>query len=233
MRDVTRIAPFALAAVFSPWWMACVPAPDSPSPASTTTTLVPASSLCMTSGRIDSQTSGRMHVDSGGVRGTVGESRGIAELAFTYGGPSTSTAKLASGELRRQIGLKLRAQDTCNVVYVMWELEPKPDIVVSVKHTAGASRHAECGARGYQLVKPALHEDPPRVVPGAEHVLRVVVEGTELRVTADNLMAWKGTLPPEAFTFDGPIGFRTDNGVFDFEVRLPTGSRPPSSCTPD
>ncbi|MEA2752645.1 MAG: hypothetical protein QOI41_6788, partial [Myxococcales bacterium] len=70
----------------------------------------------------------------GGVRAVIaGDRSRAAELAFVYRGPSVSTAPLANGELRRQIGLKLRAQDTCNVVYVMWHVERSPGAFVSVR----------------------------------------------------------------------------------------------------
>ena len=41
------------------------------------------------------------------------------------------------GELRRQFGLKLRAQDACNLVYVMWRIEPASKLVVSIKCRTG------------------------------------------------------------------------------------------------
>ena len=83
-----------------------------------------------------------------------GSTGDAAELAFVYRGPSREETRLASGELRRQIGLKLRARDTCNVVYVMWQLEPEPRILVSMKRNPGLSTHAGCGAGGYVTLEP-------------------------------------------------------------------------------
>jgi hypothetical protein len=41
------------------------------------------------------------------------------EARFTYLGSTENEARLGSGELRRQFGLKLRAHDACNLVYAM------------------------------------------------------------------------------------------------------------------
>lgn len=189
--------------------------------------------LCVSSGRVEEVSARRFHIDSGGVRATVaGDHSSSAELAFTYGGPSTSAAPLASGELRRQIGLKLRAQDTCNVVYVMWHIEPTSGIFVSVKRNARASVHSECGAGGYESVEPHTRADVPRVTPGTPHVLRADLDGRELRVSADGLDVWRGVLPAAAFDFDGPAGLRTDNGIFEVELRVPGGDRAGASCAP-
>jgi hypothetical protein len=51
---------------------------------------------------------------------------------FTYLGPTQDVSHLADGEVRSQFGVKLRAQDTCNIVYVMWQFAPAQRIAVSV-----------------------------------------------------------------------------------------------------
>ena len=189
------------------------------------------SALCVSSGTISSAGARRLHVDAGGMRGVIAHDRSrSAELAFTYRGASTSTAPLADGELRRQIGLKLRAQDTCNVVYVMWHIEPSPGIFVLVKHNAGKSTHSECGDGGYVVLKSDFTATAPLIQRGAPSVLRADIEGTELRVSADGVDVWRGRLPREAFSFDGPVGVRTDNGAFDFELRVPGGRTSGGSC---
>jgi hypothetical protein len=48
----------------------------------------------------------------------------------------------------------LRAEDACNLVYLMWRIEPESRLVVSVKRNPGQHASAECGNRGYQNVKP-------------------------------------------------------------------------------
>ena len=72
--------------------------------------------LCVTHGSLGSQ-----HITEPTVRAFARNSRGdAASLAFRYLGPTATVRELASGQARHQVGLKLRAQDGCNVVYVMW-----------------------------------------------------------------------------------------------------------------
>lgn len=185
---------------------------------------VAASALCVSSGSITAAGPHALHVDEGGMRAELANDRSrTAELAFVYRGPSTATARLADGELRRQIGLKLRAQDSCNIVYVMWHAEPRPGIVVQVKRNAGQASHGECADRGYTLVKPRIVAAVPAFERDVTTILRADLEGSDLRVSAGGLVIWQGDLPPEALSFDGPVGLRSDNGVFDFELRVPAG----------
>jgi hypothetical protein len=146
--------------------------------------------------------------------------RASAAIRFVYDGPSLAQAPLASGELRRQIGLKLRAHDTCNVVYVMWQIEPAPRIEVSVKTNPGQRTHAQCRDRGYRFLRPTLAKGlPPPIRAGERHSLQASIAGRRLRVTADAALDWLFTLPPEALAFDGPVGMRADNGRFHVEFR--------------
>ena len=192
------------------------------------------SSWCMTEGKAGpANAAHRIHVDEGAARGVVaGDHSRSAELAFSYHGPSMVSAPLASGELRRQIGLKLRARDSCNVVYVMWHLAPTQGIFVEVKNTPNATTHAQCGATGYAGVVPSSSAPAPRVERGAPHVLHAALSGLELRVTADGQEVWRGRLPEATLSFDGPVGVRTDNGAFDVELRVPGGDHPGATCPP-
>jgi hypothetical protein len=180
--------------------------------------------LCATSGTVAPRREGGWHVDSGAMRAIVPGSTGrAAELVFVYRGPAAEVVPLANGELRRQLGLKLRAQDTCNVLYVMWEIEPRPHIVVSMKRNPGRSTHASCGARGYVSLKPRDYGVTPPVLgsgSGQRHTLHAEIDGRSLQVRADGRTVWEGDLPPEVFAFDGPVGMRSDNVVFDFELRV-------------
>jgi hypothetical protein len=149
------------------------------------------------------------------------EPRAAVEIEFVYRGPTQTDQALASGELRRQIGLKLRARDTCNVVYVMWHIEPSNGIVVSVKSNPGQSRHAECGDRGYTFLNATRSRPVQTVRAGERHQLRASVVGQQLEILTDGVPSWVGTLPASAFEFDGPVGLRSDNGEFDVEMRAP------------
>ncbi len=135
---------------------------------------------------------------------------------FTYLGHTTTQKPLASGEMRVQFGLKLRAQNTCNVLYVMWRIEPKEAIVVSVKRNPGQRIHAECGASNYTNVKADISQAPPAMGIGIPHSLEAELTGDRLVVHADERLVWSGRIPPSGLEFDGPAGLRTDNGRFSF-----------------
>jgi hypothetical protein len=151
-----------------------------------------------------------------------------AELRFTYLWASERTALLASGEARRQIGLKLRAQDGCNLLYVMWRIEPRGELVVSLKRNPGQTTHRECGTHGYVNLPGALGAEPPALVAGKEqHALRARLTGRTLAVWTDGRLAWQGDVGAEALTVDGPAGARSDNGRFDLELRARPAAAPP------
>ncbi|MGK4004097.1 hypothetical protein WMF31_15795 [Sorangium sp. So ce1036] len=154
-----------------------------------------------------------------------------AALRFRYDGPTADSAPLDSGELRRQIGLKLRSQDGCNVVYVMWTIEPSPRLWVTVKQNPGKQAYAECGANGYRNIKPHRSAPVPALTDGGWHVLRADLRGTALEVVADGILAWEGSLDQSVLSFDGPVGLRTDNGRFtvEFYASATPGAAPPPS----
>jgi hypothetical protein len=178
---------------------------------------VPARDLCLTRGTIDAGGA----IEAAKVRAFAPGSDGNrAELKFVYRGPTVEEARLGSGLERRQLGLKLRAQDGCNLLYVMWRIEPKPGIVVSVKRNPGARTHAECGNRGYRNLKPRVSREAPTLVAGAAHTLSAAIEGRTLRVDADGVPVWEGELDDDALALAGPAGLRTDNARAEVELRV-------------
>ncbi len=85
------------------------------------------SAIRVEAGQLDAGRSLALRVVEPELRAVARSGSGeAAELAFRYLGPTAREIALGNGEKRRQIGLKLRAQDTCNLVYVMWRLEPAP-----------------------------------------------------------------------------------------------------------
>lgn len=192
---------------------------------------VAASDLCVTSGNIESLPSGALHVDKPTVRAVMAApySR-AAELSFTYQGPSRKTVRLLSGLPRRQLGLKLRAQNGCNLVYVMWRLVPEQKLTVQVKRNPGLQRYSECKNSGYRIVRPTKAWPVPTLSPGSSHRLRAMLDGQILRVEVDNQPVWTGELGDEIMAFDGPIGIRTDNVAMDFT--LMAGPPDPKSGPP-
>lgn len=173
--------------------------------------------LRVTQGRLRLVEGELLEIDAPKVR-AVGKSAGAraAELAFTYLGPTATTSRLASGAERRQLGLKLRARDGCNVVYAMWRIAPKQELVVSVKSNPDQTTSAACGNRGYRNVRPLVSKPLPKLEPGDSHQLRAELDGSKLRVLVDGASVWEGDLGEEALAFDGPAGLRTDNARVRF-----------------
>jgi hypothetical protein len=111
--------------------------------------------LCVTEGAIEELPGQRLSVNVPKTRAYVNVlTPQNVEARFTYLGSTGNEARLGSGELRRQFGLKLHAQDACNLVYAMWRIERQSKLVVSVKSNPGQHSSAECGNRGYRNVKP-------------------------------------------------------------------------------
>ena len=190
-----------------------------PGPASGSMTPVSRNNLCITEGKLEELPNNRLAVTVPKMRAFVtGPTLEEVEAHFTYLGPTKKSSPLASGELRRQFGLKLRAQDCCNLVYAMWRIQPKAGLVVSVKSNPGMTKSSECDAHGYQTIKPASSGKLPRIVRGKQYTLRAIINGATKRVYANNNLVWEGDLGPDAQAFNGPVGVRTDNGHFEFEL---------------
>jgi hypothetical protein len=191
---------------------------------------VAAGALCVTRGHVERLPDERVRIDDPKVRAVVpGAQDDRAELRFVYRGPTVASAPLGSGELRRQIGLKLRAQDSCNLLYVMWRIEPAAGIVVSLKRNPGQRSHAECNNRGYRNLRGTVTQPPP-IVAGQPHTLAALIDGRMLRVWADGALAWQGDIGAEAAGLTGPIGLRSDNGRFDVELRATPHAVSTSGC---
>jgi hypothetical protein len=189
--------------------------------------------LCVTSGEIEQLGGHRLGIEVPEVRAVVlADTPQAAEIQFTYRGPSAGSRPLASGAMRRQVGLKLRAQDGCNLLYVMWRIEPRDEIVVSIKHNPGQRTSAECHTHGYETMKARRRAAPPPVTAGSAHTLRAELVGRELRVWSDGSPAWQGTLPAMLDDFDGPVGLRTDNVRLEFAYRVGGGAATVSKLPP-
>lgn len=170
-----------------------------------------------------SRTAAGFAIDDPTVRGVLPQRTAPnIELRFTYRGPLAARAALGSGDASRvQIGAKLRAADGCNVVYAMLRIEPEPAIVVQVKRNPDAHTHDDCSNGGYRTVKPDFRSTVPAITAGSSHRLHASLEETQLKVWLDDAIVWRGDVGNEVLTFDGPVGFRTDNGRFDLSILQP------------
>ena len=207
----------------------------SPKINSQSTHFVPVSkaNLCVTEGTIDQQPGQSLSVNVSKMRAYVNAfTQPVAEARFTYLGSTPNESPLASGEMRRQFGLKLRAQDACNLVYAMWRIEPESKLVVSVKTNPGQHTSAQCGNRGYTNIKPERSTPVPVLTPGSTHTLRAQMNGAEMEVFADNSLVWEGSVSTDALSFDGPVGLRSDNArlLIDFATGQSTKQQTSPGC---
>jgi hypothetical protein len=194
---------------------------------------VPAQAMCVTLGAVSPGSAGRLRVTAPKVRAVTAADPSRAELRFVYEGPTETTVALASGKLRRQIGLKLRAEDGCNLLYVMWRLAPQPSLVVQAKHNPGQRLHKQCGTHGYLTLRPSHTALVPAIAPGSAHVLRAELSGSELSVHVDGNLVWRGEAPPDLVPSAGQVGFRTDNVRCELELVAQGPTSPAAGpCTP-
>lgn len=183
--------------------------------------------FCVTEGSIEQAGGDRMRVDVPKMRAYVTvPTSPSAEIRFRYAGPPKEKSALGSGQVRVQFGLKLRAQDPCNLVYVMWRVEPESKLVVSVKRNPSEHTSAQCTNHGYRNIKPAKSTTVPLLHAGESHTMRAEMKGSELHVFVDNHEVWNGDLGTDAASLEGPVGIRSDNArlEFDYLARRPTGN---------
>jgi len=147
-----------------------------------------------------------------------------AQVWFRYQGESTTTIPLGSGLIRRQIGLKLRAADPCNLVYVMWHQYPDNAIEVQVKSNPGMTTSAECGNNGYTEIAtiPVAAGDGTadhNVHRLAVRTRRTATGDLAMRIYKDTALLRRLTIPAALTAgMEGPIGVRTDNGDYLFRL---------------
>jgi hypothetical protein len=166
-------------------------------------------SLCITHGSADTSwlTSNVDPELRGYAPGSSGTS---ASLSFSAFGDTTPLIPLASGAIRRQICLKLRAADGCNLIYACWRLGTS-HVVVQVKSNPGMHDANACGVNGYSTMAAAWSTTVPTFLDGQPHSLAADLDGASLQVAVDGASVWDGAIDPVALTVDGPVGIRSDN----------------------
>jgi hypothetical protein len=194
-------------------------------------TAVSKAMLCVTEGELSESAPFTLSVTAPKMRAYVNaDVAPAAQLRFIYLGSTDKDIPLGSGEMRRQFGLKLLAQDPCNLVYVMWHFEPQSKIVVSIKSNPGQHTSAECGNRGYTNVKPQRGSRVTAIAVGSSHTLQAMLNGEELRVVADSATVWEGSLGPHASHLKGPVGVRSDNARLNFSLVARVRGNTPLGC---
>jgi hypothetical protein len=174
--------------------------------------------LCVTEGNLEPSAGASLTVTTPKMRAVARVPLAdAAQIRFTYLGSTEVQSALGSGAVRQQLGLKLRALDPCNLVYVMWRVTPDSRLVVQTKNNPGQHSSRECSNHGYRTVKPRLTAALPALSPGESHVLGVQLIDHELRATVDNRRVWEGELDPE-IAKSGPVGVRSDNVRMTFAL---------------
>src|ERR1700680_3566988 len=143
-------------------------------------------------GKISEAAGDRLIVGSKEMRATLKKTGPSQKLTvnFTYLGPTNEVSHLGNGEVRHQFGVKLKAQDICNLVYVMWNFDTQR-IAVSVKLNPGQRTHEDCLDRGYiNNIKPRVSAPPPTMRTDQPHSLSANLQGQELTVKADGKIVW-------------------------------------------
>jgi hypothetical protein len=175
----------------------------------------------VTDGQIENAAGGRFQVRTPEMRATLtAKTAQKITVNFTYLGLTKEVSHLASGEVRSQFGLKFRAQDICNLVYVMWHFSDPQGIAVSVKRNPGKQTHEQCLDHGYiNDIKPRISRPSPHVAVDQPHTLSASMNGSELQVIADGTVVWEGDLGAVALRIVGPTGLRSDNAHVVFDIQ--------------
>lgn len=198
------------------------------------------SQVCVTNGEMSKQNDKTFTVESPSSRAVVKSSDdNFGAIEFEYLGPTSKDAPLASGRIVRQLGVKLNAQDSCNVIYVMWNIDPDIGVQISTKMNPRKSTHAECGVKGYKMVHQSKPGDIPAIRIGEPHRLEAALQERVLTVKIDGKDIWHGDVGADAVRMSGYSGIRTDNVRVRFKwLTTPSASRsakadaPKVSCKP-
>ncbi len=159
-----------------------------------------------------------------------------ALLAFYYVSPIMPMIPLEDGELRRQVGVRLRGENDCNAVYIMWfvgtssddtEVSTRPEgIYIQEKLNPGMTTQAECHDHGFTTHGPVLSGVAkdisglpgtskwvlPMVTPGSVHwLVGAILPSGQAVAMADGHLVASVKLSDEALALHGLGGLRQDN----------------------
>jgi hypothetical protein len=119
--------------------------------------------------------------------------------------------------MRRQIGIKLRAQDTCNIAGANWHIETDARVAVAVKRNGGRHTNAQRSAQGYLNMKPMRDRNAPAIGQDEWHELKAVLSDSSLPFWTNGQVAWDGSVAAPLALIEGPVGPRSDHGRFELE----------------
>jgi hypothetical protein len=183
--------------------------------------------LDVTSGKVKPLRSGLLQIDHNSVRAVqMGRWARNGKIRFESRGQTAELKPFKSGIVKEQIGLKLRAMDGCNLVYVMWTLHPKEEITVRTKENPNKTESEDCESDGYTLLD--TYRVPQKKSARNRRTSRLqadfVSKGNRhhVLVYVDNVRVLQVRIPHSfVSTVNGPVGLRSDNGRF--RLRFWTG----------
>ncbi|MEZ0391398.1 MAG: Ig domain-containing protein [Pseudobdellovibrionaceae bacterium] len=180
------------------------------------TARIPRNLICATNGQVQTNSAESIEVTTATSRSVVTTpTEQKIRIDFTYLAPINDPAANPNGH--RQIGLKLRAANSCNVLYVMWPVAGGP-LKVTLKRNDGMKNHSECGPEGYTNLTPSLSKTVSALQIGRKYRLQAEYENETLNVYASGVKAWSGMIENQDIPFQGPVGVRTDGGKFTFDI---------------
>lgn len=166
-------------------------------------------------------------IDHPTVRAVIPGSSGLTiATEGIYHGPSSTLAPLSSGEVRQQVGVKLLAQNGCNVLYAMMRLTGTLGLEISLKRNPGQTTSAQCGANGYTKLLfldwagSLLEADSPFKLSAGllNGMLTVNCEAPFVNPVQGSLQVNLSGYPLD---FSGPAGIRTDNSRVTYTTIIP------------
>ncbi|HMO46731.1 MAG TPA: hypothetical protein PKB14_11960 [Rubrivivax sp.] len=187
--------------------------------------------VCVTNGVISTQRDQSFIVESPSSRAVVKPSDdNFGAIEFEYLGPTTKEVPLDSGRMVHQLGLKLHARDSCNVIYVMWSVEADTGFKVTTKTNPSKSTNRECGTDGYKMIYQSKPGDIPPVKIGEPRRLEASLRERTLTVKIDGNNVWQGEVGVDSAKAPGYSGIRTDNvrARFRWFATPPTSDAVPS-----
>ncbi len=145
------------------------------------------------------------------------ENANQANLYFKIIEKMADPKALGSGVIRHQLGIMLRQNNQCNLVYVMIRLGDKPAIAVQEKVNAGQTTHQACENNGYRTIPGKAVDSLPSLQFGKLYRLQARIEGNALEVFFNQELVWRGNAP-QSILSGKQIGFRSDNLVVEYQL---------------
>lgn len=159
-----------------------------------------------------------LFIQDAATRGTVPSTSGSSAcIQFRYLGETSTLVLSGEGTEFHQIGLKLLSQNPCNLLYVMWRIKPRDELVILVKQNLGKNRSDQCKNCGYTTI---YRRSFPSFKIGEYHEL--LGEASLINSGEINIKVWVDLQEVISVSIDprliqniqGVSGIRSENGKY-------------------